>query len=187
MSRRIRLKGLAGWPGLWLGLGLAVLLSGCVTDDHQDLKVWMQEASKDIKGHIPPLPEIKPFPVVSYDAADVVEPFSPAKIEPEKRVGAGGSGLKPDLNRYREPLEAYPLEALRMVGVLREKNRVSAVVLADKAAYTVRVGNYIGQNFGRIVRITDSEIQLKELVQDSDDEWVEREAALQLQEQENKK
>lgn len=172
---------------LILSVAATLLLVGCAADEHQDLKQWMLEASKDIKGRIPPLPEIKPFPIVSYDAGDVTDPFNATKIEPDKKAGAGGGGLKPDLNRYREPLEAYPLESLKMVGVLKENGRTSAVVQADKAVHTVRVGNHMGQNFGMIVRITDTEVQLKELVQDPSNDWVERATSLQLQEQETKK
>ncbi len=163
------------------------LLAACAVDEHHDLKQWMQDASTDIKGRIPPLPEIKPFPIVSYEAGGLVDPFSSSKIEPDKRATSAGGGLRPDLNRYREPLEAYPLESLKMVGVLREKGRMSAIVLADKAVHTVHVGNYMGQNFGMITKITDSEVQVKELVQDPSNDWVERATSLQLQEQETKK
>ncbi|WP_231913024.1 pilus assembly protein PilP [Sterolibacterium denitrificans] len=163
----------------------ALLLVGCMADEHQDIKQWMQEASKSIKGKIPPLPEIRPFPIVSYDAGDLVDPFNSLRIETGKK--GEGSGLRPDPNRYKEPLEAYPLESLKMVGVVREKGRTSAMVLADKTVHTVRLGNYMGQNFGMIVGITDTEIQLKELVQEQDSEWVERATSLQLQEQETKK
>lgn len=173
-------------PTLILSLMAAFALAACVSDEHQDLKQWMQDASKDIKGRIPPLPEIKPFPIVSYETADLLDPFNPQKISSEKK-NAGGGALKPDMNRFKEPLEAFPLESLKMVGVLQEKGRLSAIVQADKAVYTVRPGNYVGQNFGKIVKITDSEILIKELIQDSDDEWTEREASLQLQEQETKK
>lgn len=172
---------------LTLSVLAVLLLAGCAADEHQDLKQWMQEASKDIKGRIPPLPEIKPFPIVSYETSDLIDPFNSGKIEPEKKASAGGGGLKPDLNRYKEPLEAYPLESLKMVGVVREKGRTSAMIQADKAVHTVRVGNYMGQNFGMVVRITDTEVQLKELVQDPSNDWVERATSLQLQEQETKK
>lgn len=168
-----------------LSMLAALLLVGCVADEHQDIKQWMQEASKNIKGKIPPLPEIRPFPIVSYDAGDLVDPFNSLRIETGKK--GEGSGLRPDPNRYKEPLEAYPLESLKMVGVVREKGRTSAMVLADKTVHTVRLGNYMGQNFGMIVGITDTEIQLKELVQEQDSEWVERATSLQLQEQETKK
>jgi type IV pilus assembly protein PilP len=166
-------------------LSASTMLVGCVADEHQDIKQWMQEASKTIKGKIPPLPEITPFPIVSYEAADQMDPFNSLRMETGKK--GEGSGLRPDPNRYKEPLEAYPLESLKMVGVIHEKGRTSAMVLADKSVHTVRLGSYMGQNFGMVVGITDMEIQLKELVQDQDSEWVERATSLQLQEQEIKK
>lgn len=170
---------------LTVSLLASLMLIGCAADEHQDLKQWMQEAAKDIKGRIPPLPEIKPFPIVSYDANDMVDPFKPGKIEPERK--AGGGGLKPDLDRFREPLESYPLESLKMVGFVKDETGMSAIILADKAVHKVKVGNYMGQNFGMIVKITDTEVQLKELVQDPSNDWVERSTSLQLQEQEAKK
>lgn len=161
----------------------ALLLSGCVSDEHQDVKHWMDEAGAGIKGRVPPLPEITPFPVVSYEGGALLEPFNGSKIDPNVKEADEG-GLKPDLERQREPLEAYPLESLKMVGVMKEKNRIQAVVQADNTVYTVKVGNYMGQSFGRVTRITDTEVQLVELVQDPLGEWVERTTALQLQEQE---
>jgi type IV pilus assembly protein PilP len=163
-----------------------LLLSACVSEEHQDLKLWMQESSVGIKGRVVPLPEIKPFPVVSYDADSYSDPFAPERIEPEKK-NAGGGGFAPDLNRYKEPLEAYPLESLKMVGVLREKKGMSAIIQADKTVHTVRPGNYIGQNFGKIAMITETEISIVELVQDPANDWVERPTSLQLLEQETKK
>lgn len=165
-----------------------LLLSACGADEHQDLKQWMQEASKGIKGKVMDLPEIKPFPIVSYEASDLVAPFKTSKIEPDKKMqGNSGGGMTPDFERIKEPLEAYPIEALKMVGLLKQGKMVNAIVMANKAAHRVKVGNYMGQNFGMIVDITDSEIQLKELVQDSSGDWVERTSTLQLQEQEAKK
>ncbi|MEN9356819.1 MAG: hypothetical protein RL695_990 [Pseudomonadota bacterium] len=167
---------------------LAVLvLAGCAADEHQDLKQWMLDESKDLKGRIPPLPEIKPFPIVSYEAGDRIDAFSASKIEPDKKTSAAGGGLQPDLSRFREPLESYPLESLEMVGVLKEKGRLTAVIRADKTVYMVHAGSYLGQNFGKITRITDGDVQIRELVQDANNDWVERTSSLQLQEQENKK
>lgn len=164
------------------------LLSACGSDQNQNIKVWMKEASKDIKGHVLPLPEITPFPIVSYDAGDLLNPFSPAKVEPEKRAESSGGGLKPDMNRFREPLEGYPLESLRMVGLLRQGKMTNAIIRApDNKAYLVKIGNYMGQSFGMIADITESEVKLKELVQDSSGDWVERSSSLLLQEQEKKK
>lgn len=170
----------------WILL-VAINLTGCAVDEHQDLKRWMQEAAKDIKGRIPPLPEIKPFPIVSYEGDDLIDPFSSNKIVSDRKLAAGGGGLQPDMNRYREPLESFPLESLKMVGVLKEKGRMQAIIQADKNVYTVHAGSYMGQNFGMITRITDAEVQLRELVQDPNNDWVERATSLQLQEQETRK
>ncbi len=170
-----------------LSLMAGLLLSACGIDEHQDLKQWMQESSKDIKGKVLPLPEIKPFPIVSYETSDLLDPFNPSKIEPDKKANVGGGGIKPDLNRFKQPLEAFPLESLKMVGLLKQGKMKNAIILADKTVYMVKIGNYMGQNFGMVVDITDAEVQLKELVQDSSGDWVERSNTLQLQEQEMKK
>ena len=117
----------------------------------------MNESAKDLMGKVPPLPEIKPFPVVAYDAINLVPPFAPSRIEPDKRATSTGLGPRPDLNRRREPLEAYPLESLKMVGSLL-------------------------QNFGVITGVTETEITLKELVEDSNGDWSERTSKMLLQE-----
>ena len=160
---------------------IACALAACGGGEHADLKQWMKESTKDLKGKIPPLPEIKPFPVIAYEAGDAVDPFNPKKIEPEKKVG-GGSGTQPDLNRRREPLESYPLESLHMVGTLMKPSAVHAIISADSTYHQVKVGNYMGQNFGVVTKISDTEVVLKELVQDAAGDWTERTSTLQLQE-----
>jgi type IV pilus assembly protein PilP len=153
--------------------------------DHEDLRQWMTEASKGIKGKIPPLPQVKPYEAVPYDAGNLVDPFKSSKIGSDQKKGGGG--LKPDMDRPKEPLEAYPLESLRYVGVIT-KNRASyAIVQVDASLYQVRPGNHMGQNFGVITKISESEVSLKELVQDSAGDWVERESTLILQGQEVRK
>ena len=159
----------------------AIALVGCGGDEHGDLKQWMKESTKDLRGKVPPLPEIKPFPLVAYEAGDLTDPFNPKKIEPEKRRKAG-DGTGPDLNRRREPLEAYPLETLRMVGTLEQGKRVHALVQADKTLHQVKVGSYLGQNFGVVTGISETEVTLRELIQDASGDWVERTSTLQLQE-----
>jgi len=139
----------------------------------------MKESTKDFKGKIPPLPEIKSFPAVAYDAPDLVDPFNSGKIEPEKK--ASGGGLKPDFERRKEPLEAYPLESLKMVGTLVKGKMTHALVQADKTLHQVKIGNYMGQNFGIIIEISETEIKLKELVPDSLGDYAERTSILQLQ------
>ncbi len=157
-----------------------LVLAACGGEEHQDLRQWMKEASKDFKGKIPPLPEIKSFPPVAYSAGDLPDPFNAAKIEPEKKPGGGA--LKPDFDRRKEPLEAYPLESLKMVGVLMKGKMVHALVLADKNLHQVKIGNYMGQNFGIITDISETEVKLKELVPDSLGDYAERTSTLQLQE-----
>lgn len=162
---------------------LVLALAACGVDEHQDLKQWMAEASQGMRGRVQPIPEIKPFPVVSYDAGDLPEPFSPSKAMPEKRASSGG--VQPDFDRPREPLEAYPLESLRMVGVLRKNKALYALIQVDNMVHQVRTGNHLGQDFGVVSSITEAQISVKELVQDPSGhttDWVERLATLQLQE-----
>lgn len=170
---------------------IAIALAGfvlvaCSSGDHEDLRLWMNDAAKDVKGKIPPLPQVKPYEPVAYDAGNLLDPFKPGKIGSEQKKNAGG-GLQPDMNRPREPLEAYPLESLKYVGVMTRKKASYAIILVDGALYQVKLGNYMGQNFGVVTKISESEVTLKELIQDSAGDWVERESSLLLQGQEGKK
>jgi type IV pilus assembly protein PilP len=158
-------------------LGVFVLLAGCGGESHQDLRAWMQAQGQGVKGKLDPLPQVRPYEPFAYNAFDLPDPFKPRKIEPLK----GGSNLAPDLTRRKEPLEAYPLESLQMVGTLQRGRSTYALVrTTEKDIYQVKVGNYLGQNFGVIVGITDNEIKLKELVQDGTGDWTERSSTLQL-------
>ncbi len=169
-----------------LAVSCALALGACGGEEHSDLRQFVKESDKMQGGRIPPLPEVKPYEPFAYNAYDLTDPFKPRKIEPPKSAAKGG--IQPDLNRPREALEAYPLENLAMVGTLQQKGKVFALVKApDKGLYRVSSGNYLGQNFGRIVAITETDIKLKEIVQDSGGNWEEKEQALQLQEQETKK
>ena len=162
-----------------LCVGFAAFVAGCGGESHQDLRAWMQEQGKGAKGKLDPLPQVKPYEPFTYNAFDLPDPFKPRKIEPVK----GSSNLAPDLTRRKEPLEAYPLESLQMVGTLqRGKSTYALVRTTEKDIYQVKVGNYIGQNFGVIVGISDNEIRLKELVQDGTGDWTERSSTLQLAE-----
>lgn len=165
---------------------ISLVLSACSGGDHDDLRQWMSDASKGIKGKVPELPQVKPYEPVPYDVGNLLDPFKPGKIGPDQKKGGGG-GLQPDLDRPREPLEAYPLESLKYVGVMTRKSASFAIILADGALYQVRMGNYMGQNFGVITQVSESEVKLKELVQDPAGDWTERESVLMLQGQEGKK
>ena len=101
------------------------------------------------------LPVVKPYEPVPYNAFDLADPFGPAKILlTQKGWGQGGGGVKPDLARPKEPLEMYPLETLKMVGTLERRKQTFALIKADAGLHRVRAGNYLGQNFGVITKIT---------------------------------
>ena len=164
----------------------SISLVACSTGENEDLRQWMVDATKNIKGTIPPLPQVEPYEAAPYDAGNLVDPFKAAKIGSEQKKGASG-GIQPDMDRPREPLEAYPLESLKYVGVMTKAKKSYAIILVDGSLYQVRVGNYMGQNFGVITSVSESEVSLKELVQDSAGDWVERESTLLLQGQEERK
>ena len=165
-----------------LAFALPALMSACGGEQHGDLRKWVKEQDNLPHGKVPPLPQVKPYEPFEYAAIDLIDPFKARKIEPPK--GAAAGGIAPDLNRRREPLEAYPLEGLRMVGTLEQGKQMFALVRApDNTLFRVRTGNYLGQNFGRIVSISESQVKLKEIVQDSGGNWEEKEQVLQLQEE----
>ena len=164
----------------WLALafGTCVLLLGCGGESHQDLRAWMAAQGQGVKGKLEPLPQIKPYEPFTYNAFDLPDPFKPRKIEPGR---GGGSKLAPDMTRRKEPLEAFPLESLNMVGSLQQgKATYGLVRTPEKEVFQVRTGNYMGQDYGVVTSINDNEIRLKELVQDSAGDWTERSSTLQL-------
>ncbi|OJZ21624.1 MAG: pilus assembly protein PilP [Thiobacillus sp. 65-29] len=156
----------------------ALGLSACGGGDMDDLQRFVAEAGKDMQGKIEPLPEVKVYEPFTYGAFDLPDPFKPRKLS-----SGGGGGVQPDFARPREPLEAFSLETLKMVGVLAKKGVMHAVIKTpENAIYHVRTGNYAGQNFGRITQISDTEVTLRETVQDSAGDWSERTSSLMLQE-----
>ena len=168
----------------------AICLCGCLAlgacggSAHPDLDAWMKDQGKTVKGKLEPLPQIKPYDPFTYNAFDLPDPFKPRKIEPTK----GSSKLAPDFTRRREPLESFPLESLTMVGTLAKAKTTYALVRTpERDVYQVRAGNYLGQNYGVIIEIGDSELKLKELLQDGAGDWTERSSSLQLQQQADQK
>jgi type IV pilus assembly protein PilP len=158
----------------------SVFLVACAAGDHEDLREWMKTVALESKAKIPPLPVVEPYESVPYDVGNLVDPFRPAKVGPDEKKGGGG--FRPDLDRPKEPLELYPLESLKYVGVMTRKKVSYAIIQVDATLYQVKVGNYMGQNFGVVVNISESEITLRELIQDSAGDWVERTSTLLLQE-----
>lgn len=171
-------------PARTVALLATLALAACSGEEHGDLRQWVKEQDNMPRPRIEPLPEVKPFEVFAYEAdkEGLVDPFRPRKIEPPRQTAAGG--LQPDLKRRKEPLEAYPLENLKMVGTLAQNREVFALIRTpDNNLFRVRRGNYLGQNFGLIVEVTEGDVKLKEIVQDSGGDWIERASALQLQDE----
>jgi type IV pilus assembly protein PilP len=120
---------------------------------------------------------------VPYKGESMVDPFVPSRIVVTQASagGGGGGGVQPDLNRAKEPLESFPMESIQMVGTLSQNQDMYALVRAGANLFRVKKGNYVGQNFGVIVGIDEGQINVKEVVQDSGGDWVERSTSLQMQ------
>lgn len=170
-------------------LSLCLSLVACGSGENEELRAWMDENSKDLRGNIPKLPEVRPYEPVPYEVDSLMDPFKPAKLEPDAkgRFGAGkGSKYQPDFEARElrnSILEKYPLESLRMIGYLNINKTPIAVIQVTDKVKQVKVGEYVGMDFGMVIKITDTEVVLRELVQDSAGDWSERQSSLYLQEQ----
>ena len=163
--------------------GLIILVSACSEATYSDLEEFVNQSGEGLRGKVDPLPEIKSFNQFNYEAFDIPDPFSARKNNQPKNQNA----LQPDLNRRKEALEHFPLENLAMVGTLQRDNHIFALIKTpDHTIYRVKTGNYLGQNFGLITAISEGEIKLREIIQDSTNEWAERHGTLMLQAQEQK-
>ena len=167
-----------------LCLALLSGLAGCGDGGVQEIKQWMDEARKETKVAVPKLSPPKQFVPFIYAGKNSIDPFNPIKLSVAlARLKTNSSGaLKPDLERRRDPLESYPLDNLKMVGTLEKPGLNYALLQVDKSVFQVKVGHYIGQNFGMITSINETEVNVKEIVQDASGDWVERKAKLELQE-----
>lgn len=164
----------------YLMLLAALLLAGCGGEEFQDLRDFVKNAGADMRGKVEPPPEIKPYEPFSYDNnTGIQDPFKPRKVDLKSSGHAGIN--QPDLERPKEELEEYPLESLRMVGYLQQARVGYAVIRSsDGKLHRVKAGNYVGLNFGQILSVSDTEMRIKEMVQDSAGDWSERESSLQL-------
>lgn len=166
---------------------IPLMLSACGGDEHSDIRAWMEDSSKGLQGKVEPMPQIKPYVPYVYAAFELTEPFSELKLKVERPANGV---LAPNANRPKEPLEAFDLEKLQMVGTLeRAKVMYALIKTPEGSMYRVKPGNYIGQNFGLITEISETEVKLKEIVEDSNGDWVERTSTIVLNEhqQEQKK
>ena len=169
--------------------GLAVLLSGCGDSDVREVRDWMEQVRRDTRPAVKPLPEPKDFIPYAYGAKDQVDPFSQNKLLAELARAAATSNNpnQPDLQRPRELLESYPLDTMRMVGMMQKGGVSYALLQIDRAVYQVKAGQRIGQNFGLVTRVDEDAVSIREVVQDAAGDWVERMAKLELQNKENRK
>ena len=154
-------------------------ISGCGRD-MSDLEAYIAEVNARPGGRIEPLPVIEPYESFTYDAYDMRPPFTPDQPMAQQRDTGSGS-LRPDARRAREYLEQFPLDTLEMVGTLTfEGDYYGLVQTTDSLVHRVRVGNYVGQNDGRIVAIDDAEIRVVEIIPDGIGGYMERSATIGL-------
>lgn len=166
---------------------LSLALAACTQSGQEELQQWMNQQRAQTRPKVEPIPEPKKFSPQAYTQERAGDPFSNQKLtQALKRESAQttttASLVAPELARRKEPLEAYPLDAMTMVGSLIKQGKPVALIRVDNLLYQVRPGQYLGQNYGRIMKVDETEVVLREIVQDSAGEWIERTATLQLQE-----
>jgi type IV pilus assembly protein PilP len=166
---------------------LGLVLVGCGGGDGEELQRWMTEQRNQTRPKVAPIPEPKVFRPEAYALSGTVEPFSKERLTQALRressqTVANGALVAPELARRKEALEAFPLDAMVLVGSMTRDGKPVALVRVNDLLYQVRPGDYLGQNYGRVTKITETEVSLREIVQDAVGEWIERPASLQLQE-----
>ncbi|KAF1044265.1 pilus assembly protein PilP [Xylophilus sp.] len=164
-----------------------LVLAACGSTGDEELSQWMAEQRAQTRPRIKPLAEPKQFKPEVYAQESGMDPFNPLKLTQALRrdsaqAAVNSALITPELARRKEPLEAYPLDAMAMVGSLDKTGQTTALLQVDKLLYQVQVGNYLGQNYGRITRITETGITLREIVQDATGDWIKRSTTLGLQE-----
>lgn len=161
---------------------MTVLLAGCGDSDVREVRTWMDETKAQTKPSVKPLPESKEFLPYAYNQAQAPDPFSADKLAGPGTLAAQPNVGQPDLNRPREALENYPLDTMRMVGMMQKGGVSFALVQIERSVYRVRAGQRLGQNFGQVTRVTPAAVEIREMVQDAGGDWVERISKLELQE-----
>ena len=169
---------------LLLSMALAAFaVVGC-GGEQGELTEWMEQQKREVKPSVQPLSPPKKFSPQPYSSLSGVEPFSNQKLTVALKQEARqpNSLLAAEVNRRKEPLEAYPLDSMSMVGSVVKAGRPYALLRVGSLLYQVKQGDYLGQNFGKITKIAETDVALREIVQDAAGEWIERTSALQLQE-----
>ena len=172
------------YPLRWLIVPLVVSALTACGGEQDELQAWMEQQRHEVHPSVQPLSPPQKFNPQAYAGMDGVEPFSAQKLTGALKQEARqpNSAVAAELNRRKEPLEAYPLDSMSMVGSVSRKGVPYALLKVDNLLYQVKAGEYLGQNYGKIMKITETEITLREIVQDAAGEWIERPTTLQLQE-----
>lgn len=161
------------------------MLGGCADDNYTDLQAYVAEVKARQKGTVEPLPEVKTVEPFVLTTEDLRDPFLTdiKEEEPEEETSKLDSGIRPDSTRPREELEAYELDSLRMMGTVIQLGQTWGLVRAkDGTIHRVKVGNYMGKNYGKVINIKENQIELIEIISESPGTWRERKAALDLSE-----
>lgn len=157
------------------------LLTACADRGMHDLKSYVDEVKSRKAGHIEPLPEIKPIETFTYLSDGRRSPFISQAQSEETSSQGDGLGLSPDFNRRKEELESYPLDSLRMVGLLEQLGDTWALVQTqERTIHRVKTGNYLGTNHGQITQISETQVELTEIIPDGQGGFRERQASLAL-------
>jgi type IV pilus assembly protein PilP len=170
----------------WVGVAWVVGLSGCGSSADEELTQWMTDQRNSLTPVTQPVAEPKKFQPQTYSSNDKLEPFSVQKLTMGMRSDASHaimntSLIAPELARRKEYLETFPLDTMSLVGSLIRDGQKVALVRVDKMLYQVRGGAYLGQNFGKVLSVSEGELVLREIVQDSSGDWIERKVTLLLQ------
>lgn len=168
-------------------LGFSFVLTGCGPSGEDELRMWMADQRANTKPSVTPLTEPKKFVPEPYAQDGAIEPFNQVRLTQALRrdstqVASNAALIAPEMARRKDPLEAFPLDSMAMVGSLNKEGTPTALLRVDNLIYQVKVGNYLGQNYGKITKITENSIQLREIAQDATGDWIERTASLDLQE-----
>ena len=159
---------------------LCMTMAGCGDDGFDDLRAFMESTGKDSSNKIEPLPAVKKVDVFEYQQGELLDPFMARNLRP-----TGKGGLQPDLDRPRQPLEDFPLDALRLVGTMKKPGKPLRAVVKDPKGtlHTIQVGDRIGQNFGKVLTLSEDGVEIKELLQDAGGEWIESKATMSMTEE----
>jgi len=167
----------------YYSMTLLIALGACKELPQEDIKVWINSNQKNITSRNASLDEKEIFQVFTYQANDRIDPFDSKKISLLFPADpSGGNNFSPDVQRTRETLEQYAIDSLRMVGTLRKTGKIIALIEMDKVIYQVHVGSYLGQDMGRVIKISEDVIQVEETTQDAGGEWRKRLVEIKMKE-----